>query len=228
MANRHFISFILLPALIFLLTEAKAQSPAKDSPEVIKSLIISYDIKANAGTKKTVLADVYDGGTKTIFIQNKQARVRLVSLMRIESIYFLPGSDTSRFACRVKESGKDKYKHMMGLSEWNTMNAKYDGNSCELLSDSLVILDYKCRKAVIRLKEEDKQLTVYYTDSLKPVSKIIEPAFACIPGLVLQYSYEYKSGVITYTARSISFEKADPKIFLIPSKGIKEWKENSE
>ena len=225
MANRHFISITLLLSLSFLLQDAMAQGQAKDSPEVIKNLIISYDINASADTKKTVLADVYDGGTKTIFIQNNQARVRLVSLMRIESIYFLPGTDTSKFACRVKESGKDKYKHTIGLSEWNAMNAKYDGDSCELFTDSLMILDYKCRKAVIHLKGDDKQITVYYTDSLKPVSKKIEPAFAGIPGLVLQYSYEFKSGVITYTAGSISFEKADPKIFVLPAKGFKEWKE---
>lgn len=225
MANRLFISFTIILAWCFLLQDVKAQGPVKDSPEVIKSLIISYDIKANADTKKTVLADVYDGGTKTVFIQKDLARIRLVSLMRIESIYFLSGADTSKFACRVKESGQDKYKHTIGFSEWNAMNAKYDGDSCELLTDSLMILDYKCRKAVIHLKEDDKQITVYYTDSLKPVSKKIEPAFAGIPGLVLQYSYEFKSGVITYTARSISFEKADPKIFVLPAKGFKEWKE---
>ena len=224
MANRHFITFTVLLILSFLLQKAIAQSPIKDSPEVIKNIILSYNITASADTKKAVLADVYDGGTKTIFIQNNQARLRLVSLMRIESIYFSAGADTSKFACRVKESGKDKYKHNIGLAEWKAMNAKYDEDSCELLLDSLMILDYKCRKAVIRLKEDNKQITVYYTDSLKPVSKMIEPAFAGIPGLVLQYSYEYKSGIITYTASSISFEKADPKIFAVPSKGFKEKK----
>jgi hypothetical protein len=226
MPTRNIIRLTALAVFSFFLENVVAQNlpTHKVVPPEIKNLIITYDIKAQTSDKKTTLADLYDGGSKTVFISDKLARVRLVSLMRVESIYFFPVKDTSRLACLVKESGKNKFRKYFGQSEWKVLNSKYDSTDCEFLPDTLTLLNFPCHKAIIKLKNEERSISVYYTDSLNQVNSIIEPAFACIPGVVLQYTYEFKNSTATYTANSISFKKPDPKIFAIPSKGYKEVK----
>ena len=49
--------------------------------------------------------------------------------------------------------------------------------------------------------------------------EIAEPAFAGIPGLVLQYTYENERAVLTYTAVSISDLAIAPAVFQIPAMG---------
>ena len=101
---------------------APVQSEAsKATPQfaVNNNLTITYNLLID-GNKKTGIEEVYNGGNRTIFINNKQVRVRLVSLMRIESLFFLIGADTSlNKIVVVKESGKDKYKNVMCAARAN-------------------------------------------------------------------------------------------------------------
>lgn len=182
-----------------------------------KLLTIVYDIQVKKDKEKTGIEETYNGGIKTVFISNEKARVRLVSLMRIQSIFFSP-ANTAHQVSVIKESGKKKYKYYLTNEDWDLYNDKYNNDSCLLTTDSTIILNYACRKAIIILKD-GRQLSVYYTNKIKPVSAKIEPAFSCIPGLVLQYEYDYKKGSIIYTANKISQSSIDPGIFKIPAKG---------
>ena len=121
-----------------------------------------YDIQVKVNKKKTGIEETYDGGIKTIFIHNDMARVRMVSLMRIESLYFSSSINSNHPISIVKESGKNKYKYNLTKEEWNSLNTKYEKDSCIFLNDSTVILNYLCRKAIIILKD-GRRLTVYYT-----------------------------------------------------------------
>jgi len=179
---------------------------------------IVYDIQVKTDKRKTGIEETYNGGIQTIFINNKQARIRLVSLMRIESIFFSASDNPERQVSIIKESGKTRYKYYLTNEQWTLANSKYDNDSCQLTNDSLVILNYLCRKAIITLKD-GRTLTAYYTNQLKPVNSKIEPAFSCIPGLVLQYEYTYKKGTIIYTANKISQNSIDNNIFKVPVKG---------
>src|SRR5690606_29065324 len=146
------------------------------------------------------------------------ARVRLVSLMQIQSIFFNINDENDKKVFIVKESGKPKFKYNLTDEEWLSMNEKYDSLSCLFIEDSLEILNYNCKKAIITL-QNGKEITVFYSTLLKPASSFIEPAFKCIPGLVLRYSYETRKGSITYTAGKIKENSIEPSIFKVPSKG---------
>jgi GLPGLI family protein len=220
--NIKFPFFFLLSLNIFFVN-ISAQSivtPVSkiDSVANNNTLTIVYDIQVKTDKSKTGIEETYNGGIKTIFINKEQARVRLVSLMRIQSIFFSASVNSNHPVSIVKESGKKKYKCYLTNNQWISLNNKYNNDSCQLANDSVIILNYPCRKAIITLRN-GRILTAYYTNQLNPISPKIEPAFSCIPGLVLQYQYTYKKGTIIYTASNINQNPIDGNIFKIPVKG---------
>lgn len=214
--------FSLLVFSFFLLNRVAAQdstSLRKHDSVLNRNLTISYAIELISEEKNKGIGETYNGGLKTIFISGNNARIRLVSLMRIQSIYLLPHADTRGEAVIVKESGKNKYKTYLSEKNWKSYNSKYDSAGCILTTDSINILNYPCRKAIINL-QDNRSMTVYYTDSLhNPVFSRVDPAFKCIPGIVLKYEYAHKKGTISYTATSISTDRVTPDVFKIPSQG---------
>ncbi|MET2951850.1 hypothetical protein ABXV18_27720, partial [Vibrio owensii] len=65
------------------------------------------------------IGETYNGGVETFFTNARHARLRLVSLMRIQSIY-VSSDNTERTI--VKESGKNKYVSRMNGQEWKAYN----------------------------------------------------------------------------------------------------------
>jgi GLPGLI family protein len=185
-----------------------------------KNLTISYSIELTSNEKDKGIGETYNGGIKTVFISHDKARVRLASLMRIQSVFILPQTNEAGMAAViVKESGKNKYKSYLSQQDWTKYNEKYDSSTCTLTSDSVTILDYPCRKAIISLTD-GRTITAYYTDSIRnSVLAIAEPAFKCVPGVVLKYEYAYKKGTIIYTAAGISTADLSEDVFRIPVKG---------
>jgi hypothetical protein len=179
-----------------------------------QDLTISYSIELKAKRKSTGIGETYNGGVETIFAGDRQVRLRLVSLMRMQSIFILP--DNKQRVTILKESGKDKYKCYLTDEDWKQYNQKYEGVACRLTGDTARILNYACKKAVLTLKNR-KTITVYYTPAIqKPVISGVEPLFSSVPGLVLKYEYTYKRGTIVYTATMVTRSAIDPDVFAIP------------
>jgi hypothetical protein len=140
--------------------------------------------------------------------------------MRIQSIFFDYNNDVLKKATIIKESGKKKYLFRLTAAEWKLYNKKYDSLVCDTsFTDSLLIAGYPCRKAVIKL-EDEKQVTVFYTDSIHALNQFIEPIFSCIPGTVLQYEFSLKKGTVGFKAASVSRQKIPPNILKMPSKAV--------
>lgn len=183
------------------------------------NLTIVYDISVKKTKRSTGIEETYNGGTRAVFITGKKARVRLVSLMRIESIFFDYDTSALKKATVVKESGAKKYLFKLNAEDWKDYNSKYFDAACDTLSDSIMIAGFNCKKAIIHLSSGEK-INVYYTDQLKTSNSFIEPAFSCIPGTVLQYEHATNKGVITFTASQVSTGAIANDIFIIPSKGV--------
>lgn len=194
-------------------------TPSVDSlPSTDMTISYSIEIKKS---KKSGIEEMYNGGNKTVFISDDLIRIRLVSLMRVQSIFYRhPGDSLQKAVAIVKESGKDKYKTYLTLQEWKEYNRKYDSLQCYLTEDSATILGYPCRKAILFLKD-GRDVTVYYTDSLKnKLLSLADPLFSGTPGLILQYEYETKKGNVKYTATDLNYKTIDRAVFHIPTKGI--------
>lgn len=203
-----------LPAFLFKFSAAQNNSP------VTSDLTVSYSIELKSGKKNAGIAETYNGALKTLFLSGDSARIRLVSLMRTQSIFVFPENKERQTAAVVKESGKDKYKFYLTAGEWKRYNEKYDGAVCMRTNDTAYILNYLCRKAIISLKD-GRTIEAYYTETIKRKGQgQVEPLFACVPGLVLKYAYTSKKGKVIYTATSIAREKIDPEVFHVPSNGV--------
>jgi len=165
------------------------------------------------------IAETYNGGVETLFAGSGQARIRLVSLMRIQSIFMSSSGDQSKRFTIVKESGKDKYVTRLTEEEWKQYNKKYDGAVCKLTEDTSEVLHFRCKKAVVTLKN-GSVITAWYTADIQaPAFSRLSPAFSGIPGLVLKYEYTYKRKTITYTATSISRAPISRDVFKTPAGG---------
>lgn len=193
------------------------------SYEAADDLTVTYTIELTRPRKRSIgIGETYNGGTKTLFVSNGLVRLRLVSLMRMQSIFILPAGNEKRAAAIVKESGKNKHKVYLSTAQWKQYNAKYDRASCRFVEDTTSIAGYHCNKAVITLSD-GRTITAFYTKHIQRAElAAIEPVFTCIPGLVLKYTYEYKKGKITYTATSVSRKQIDQEILKVPSKGYPE------
>jgi hypothetical protein len=190
----------------------------KDVPRS-RDLTISYDIRVVGRRKSSGIGETYNGGVKTLFIKDGAARVRLVSLMRMQDVFVHQRASSDKRIALVRESGKNKYVSFLTREAWAKYNAKYAGLTCHFSMDTVILLKQVCKKALLRLKD-GKTITAYYSEQpgRSEISEI-EPAFACIPGLVLKYEYKSKKGTVVYTATSISRDPIDPSALVVPQTG---------
>jgi GLPGLI family protein len=212
---------ILIVCLFTFSFSNRAQDTVKVQRKNIPDITISYSIEVKSNESNKGIGETYNGGVKTLFISDKKARVRLASLMRMQSVFVLPGGDTHGTAVIVKESGKNKYKTYLSGREWKFYNSKYDSAICLFTDDSTTILGYPCRRAIIQLPD-NRTVRLYYTDSIRnDFFRFAEPSFHCIPGVVLQYEYTHRKGTISYTATNISTAVIAKDVFKVPVKGYK-------
>ncbi|MFT3981084.1 MAG: hypothetical protein QM687_11485 [Ferruginibacter sp.] len=193
---------------------AKAQVPVGDSAApAIKPFVISYSLSIDTKDREG-LPESYNGAIKTLFIENDRVRSRLVSLMRVQSIFY--NQKMAPSITIVKESGTNQYKKVLNASQWQKMNEQYDGVRYEFIEDSIDVKGYQCKKVNILLKD-GKQITAYYTNEIQhPLFSKVEPAFAGVPGIVLQYEYSSSKATFLYKASDISFNPISPDIYKIP------------
>ncbi len=226
-----YLNRIIYFLLFIFLSFAAAAQPLKKTKAApkfnTKEFVISYAIVIN-GEKADGIAQTYNGGLKTAFVKNDLVRLRLVSLMRVQSIYYnnKKGLKT-KVAAVVKESGKERAKMFLNVKEWKTYNKKTDSASCIVYKDdTLRILDQLCTKAIITTKDSSK-LVVYYLPTLKSKQLIsAEPLFALVPGLVMKYSYAKGTKSIEYTAVSLKSAPILSTVFAVPAKGYLNQKYN--
>lgn len=208
--------YYFIAGLLLLSISSFAQPGQPDSSSTVEKddLVLSYLLNIESN-KKNGVAESYNGAVKTIFLNKAQARSRMVSLMRVQSVFYSKEGSGEKITL-LKESGKDSYKKNLSSSQWKQMNKKYEGATYELVDDSLQVLDYNCKKAIVHLKD-GKKITAYYTTALSHNSFAkVEPAFAGIPGVVLKYEYENKDALFVYTATEVSFSLTSPEIYKIP------------
>ncbi|RXK59617.1 hypothetical protein ESA94_11130 [Lacibacter luteus] len=183
----------------------------------VSTLTITYELQI-ASAKKRGHAESYNGSIKTIFIQDGKVRNRLVALMRIQSLFYfqsaIQGADT---IISVKETGKDRIVNRFSNTEWDDLNRKYRNKRLAFFSDSILILNYTCYRAVVSLSD-GKEITVFYTTAIQnEMLQLTEPAFAGIPGVVLQYTYQNKEATVVYKATNVTTDAIDPAVFQLPA-----------
>lgn len=206
---------ILLIILLFSLAAFTLPVP-RDHFSSVSDLTISYSITLRLKKSNAGIGEIYNGGIQTLFAGKHEARLRLASLMRIESIFAVFDNGHLKHITLVKESGSNKHKTVLSPNQWSQYNDKYNGASCHLTEDTTLILKHICKKAIINLKDGRQMTAWYYPASPRPSLSCLLPAFSGIPGIVLKYEYTYKKKTLVYTATSISQEPIHADVFTPP------------
>lgn len=213
--TRAFLSLAILCLLSFDRPAAFAPPAPIAAPAPVPGddLTVSYVLTITAKKGNTGIAETYNGGIETFFTRQDQARLRLTTLMRIQSLYAQMDQGRLKRVMIVKESGAHKERTPFSADQWTQYNKKYAAQTFELTNDTTLILRYVCKKAIITL-QDGRQLTAWYTPNLQsPAFACLEPAFSSVPGLVLQYEYTWRKKTLRYTATSISHKLIDPDVF---------------
>lgn len=172
-------------------------------------LTVAYALTILAKRSNTGIGETYSGGIQTLFLHLNNERLRLASLMRIQSIFLSGDSDHIML---LNESTPKKTKKILTFHQWSANNLQYAGANYDLTADTTTILGHACKKAVISLKD-GRQIAAWYTPEIKKPILTLEPAFSGIPGLVLRYEYTCRKKTVRYTATSISRQPIDPSVF---------------
>jgi GLPGLI family protein len=88
--------------------------------------------------------------------------------------------------------------------------------SVEKTSDTKQILDYTCKKAIIK-SDDGMEITVYYTDELGTGSTYFDdPQFRQIDGLMLEFEIPNEGMTMKFTAISVEKKNVSDSEFEIP------------
>lgn len=164
-------------------------------------------------------ASMRQRATKTVYIKSNNARIDLVAPAYSQTTIY---NKTSATATMLRSFGEDKYMTPLDAKQWRKVNAALDSVQIQITGDSISILDYICKKAVLQLKDQT-QVTVYYTTAIIPSVREYEFLFKDIPGFVLGYEMKDAAGKKTvFRATQINlYNPVSASRFDIPTKNYR-------
>jgi GLPGLI family protein len=157
--------------------------------------------------------------TKTAYIKSNNARIDLVAPAYAQSTIY---NKSTGMATVLRSFGEDKYMTSLNAKQWRKLNMPLDSMQIQLTTDSISVLDYSCKKALLQLKN-GTTVTVYYTTAIIPSVRDYEYMFKDIPGFVLGYEMVDDLGVKTiFRATQINlYNPVAASKFDIPTKGYR-------
>lgn len=188
---------------------------AQAQQRIVAECTVVYKVE----TQDVASAGKLQKATKTVYIKSNNARVELVSQAYAQTTIY---NKTTATAAIIRTIGGEKYMTTLSTAQWQKLNNSLDSTGIVLTSDSLSILDYSCKKAILYLKDSSA-ITVYYTTSILPSVREYEYMFKDIPGFVLGYEMLDAKGVKTiFRATQINLYNPVPASkFDIPTKGYR-------
>ena len=164
-------------------------------------------------------ASMRQKATKTVYIKSNNARIDLVAPSYTQSTIY---NKTTATASVLRSFGEDKYMTPLNTKQWRSINAALDSIQIQITGDSATILDYSCKKAVLKLKD-GTLVTVYFTAAIIPSVREYEYMFKDIPGFVLGYEMIDAAGIKTaFRATQINlYNPVSASKFDIPTKGYR-------
>jgi GLPGLI family protein len=159
--------------------------------------------------------------TKTVYIKSNNARIDLVAPAYAQSTIY---NKSTGMATVLRSFGEDKYMTSLNAKQWRKLNMPLDSMQIQLTTDSISVLDYSCKKALLQLKN-GTTVTVYYTTAIIPSVRDYEYMFKDIPGFVLGYEMVDDLGVgvkTIFMATQINlYNPVAASKFDIPTKGYR-------
>lgn len=185
--------------------------------KTLSEATLQYSISIETGSTEPKMADMLDGATTTIYIKGSQSRSEMISGLGNETTIEDAKAGTGVI---LKEYSGQKLMIMLGKSDWEKKNRKYEGITFDLTEETLVVAGYTCKKAIAKLKD-GSSFIVYYSPDLVMSNKEYEYQFKTLPGLAMQYEWQSGKTRFKYSLSKISFDAIAPAKFEIPKSGYR-------
>lgn len=155
---------------------------------------------------------------KTLYIKGRKVRSEIQSPFFYQATIF---DNKSGDAVILKEVGNDKYISLFNAGEWREKNKEWKDVSVNITGENKKLLNYNCRKAIIRTSEGIEYI-VYFTTELNASATENPFQFKNITGLVLEYELQSEEGKnIQFVATNIDFSPVPAAKFAIPEAGYR-------
>jgi GLPGLI family protein len=181
---------------------------------IVAECTITYSIAADSSSTDKDLVESLKESTKTIYIKGNNCRADLFSPAFKQSTFF---DKTDGNAVVLREFGNNKFMTNLDNAAWKKQNSKFDGLTISNTNETKSILGYECKKATIQL-QDSSYYELYFATAIAPSVKEFDYQFKDVPGFVLEYSVQDKTGKkIHYTATKINLSPVPASRFDIQS-----------
>ena len=179
---------------------------------IVAECTVVYIVESQIGPDRGMLQKA----TKTVYIKSNNARIDLVAPSYSQSTIY---NKTTATATVLRSFGEDKYMTPLNVKQWRKVNAALDSIQIRITNDSISILDYTCKKAILQLKD-GVDIIVFFTPAIVPSVREYEYMFKDIPGFVLGYEMMDAAGIKTvFRATQINlYNPVSASRFDIPTK----------
>ena len=206
MAN-HCIKLGLLCWLIFFtICKVNAQTS-----KLVAECTITYTVDIQGSDKQ-------EETTKRLYIKGRKTRTEISNPTFYQAIIF---DNKTGESIVLKEVGGDKYISFLNAGQWREKNKRWDSSIVLITNETKKILNYNCRRAVIKMKDESSYV-IYFTTDLTASATENLYQFRGISGLILEYDSQTEKGKsIEFKAKDINFNPVPAAKFITPSTGYR-------
>lgn len=204
--SKGFITILMFLCAAFSYKSVNAQPMTK----IVAECTITYAVSIEGGNNGQTI--------KTLYIKGKKTRSEISNPSFSQATIF---DNKEGNAVVMKEVGDDKYISFFTADQWKEKNRIWDSSTVSITSETKVILNLACRKAIIQTKSGNRY-NVYFTTGMTASATENPYQFKNITGLVLEYESESKEGKgIECKATDISFIPVPAAKFAIPTSGYR-------
>lgn len=194
-------------------------STAQQKQRVLAECTVNYSVNTDdiKGLDNSII-ETFKSTNKTVYIKGNQSRVDLISTAFAQSVIY---NKKTGEAVILREIGGNKFLTKLNNTAWSKSNSRFENAKLTLLDETKIILGYECKKAVLTLADST-MLNLYYTIGFTPSVNEFEYQFKNVPGFVLEYEAQDKSGIkVRYLATKINLNPVSSSKFDIPTSGYR-------
>lgn len=209
-------NYLLIFSVLFFLSFT---SVAQQKQRVLAECTVDYSVNTDdiKGLDNSII-ETFKSTNKTVYIKGNQSRVDLKSTAFTQSVIY---NKKTGEAVILREIGGNKFLTKLNNTAWTKSNNRFENVKLTLLDEAKIILGYECKKAVLTLADST-MLNLFYAIGFTPSVNEFEYQFKNIPGFVLEYEAQDKSGIkIRYLATKINLNPVSTSKFDIPTSGYR-------
>ena len=159
------------------------------------------------------MAQMMNGSTMSISIKDSLSRTDVdMSIMQTKTIMNI----SLKKGTMLMDMMGNKYAIALSADDIKDQETKANSDyDVKYVDSTKVIAGHVCSKAIVTLKKDKKELTVWYAPDI-PALVCNKDMYSKIKGMSLEYEFEQGPVELKFTCTLLDTKSVDPSIFTIP------------